>query len=126
MVQRTINIDGKCIHMETKKIGVKEYVELSLTLWNDDSEIPEDWHDEYADHIELNLIFTVDQIVNDLIFMNSIRDRKYVFHIEEKTTVDLMKKEFESALSELNKIKFLTDEELEKEFEDDDLSDDMF
>ena len=111
MTQRTITIEDCLIHEEINKLG---RLELSICLWNDGTEIPGDWHDIHADFMELQLTFSIQKIVDDLIEMHSTWDQKdeIIFDMEDQKLVDLYKKEFQKAIDRLNKIKFLSDEEI--------------
>ena len=111
MTQRTITIEDCLIHEELNKLG---RLELSICLWNDGTEIPGDWHDIHADFMELQLTFSIKKIVDDLIEMHSTWDQKdeIVFGVEDKNLVDIYKKEFQKCIDRLNKIKFLSDEEI--------------
>ena len=111
MTQRTITIEDCLIHEEINKLG---RLELSICLWNDGTEIPGDWHDIHADFMELQLTFSIQKIVDDLIEMHSTWDQKdeIIFDMEDQKLVGLYKKEFQKAIDRLNKIKFLSDEEI--------------
>lgn len=111
MTQRTITIEDCLIHEEINKLG---RLELSICLWNDGTEIPSDWHDIHADFMELQLTFSIQKIVDDLIEMHSTWDQKdeIIFDMEDQKLVGLYKKEFQKAIDRLNKIKFLSDEEI--------------
>jgi hypothetical protein len=111
MTQRTITIEDCLIHEEINKLG---RLELSICLWNDGTEIPGDWHDIHADFMELQLTFSIQKIVDDLIEMHSTWDQKdeIIFDMEDQKLVDLYKKEFQKSIDRLNKIKFLSDEEI--------------
>ena len=111
MTQRTITIEDCLIHEEINKLG---RLELSICLWNDGTEIPGDWHDIHADFMELQLTFSIQKIVDDLIEMHSTWDQKdeIIFDMEDQKLVDLYKREFQKAIDRLNKIKFLSDEEI--------------
>jgi len=104
MAQRIISIKGGLIHKEVSKSG---RLELCICLWNDGSEIPRDWHEHDADHMELKLDFSIMQIVNDMVEMHSIYGKKDVLDIEDKGLVDLYKKELQEAIDKLNTIKFM-------------------
>ena len=111
MTQRTMTIEDCLIHEEINKLG---RLELSICLWNDGTEIPGDWHDIHADFMELQLTFSIQKIVDDLIEMHSTWDQKdeIIFDMEDQKLVGLYKKEFQKAIDRLNKIKFLSDEEI--------------
>lgn len=111
MTQRTITIEDCLIHEEINKLG---RLELSICLWNDGTEIPGDWHDIHADFMELQLTFSIQKIVDDLIEMHSTWDQKdeIIFDMEDQKLVGLYKKEFQKAIDRLNKIKFLSDKEI--------------
>ena len=111
MTQRTITIEDCLIHEEINKLG---RLELSICLWNDGTEIPGDWHDIHAEFMELQLTFSIQKIVDDLIEMHSTWDQKdeIIFDMEDQKLVGLYKKEFQKAIDRLNKIKFLSDEEI--------------
>ena len=111
MTQRTITIEDCLIHEEINKLG---RLELSICLWNDGTEIPGDWHDIHADFMELQLTFSIQKIVDDLIEMHSTWDQKdeIIFDMEDQKLVGLYKKEFQKAIDRLNKIKFIPNKEI--------------
>ena len=105
MGQRIISIKGGLIHKEVSKSG---RLELCICLWNDGSEIPRDWHEHDADHMELKLDFSIMQIVNDMVEMHTVYGKgKNVLDIEDRGLVDLYKKELQEAIDRLNTIKFV-------------------
>lgn len=106
MTQRTITIEDCLIHEEINKLG---RLELSICLWNDGTEIPGDWHDIHADFMELQLTFSIQKIVDDLIEMHSTWDQKdeIIFDMEDQKLVGLYKKELQEAIEKLNTIKFV-------------------
>jgi transcriptional regulator of NAD metabolism len=105
MGQRIISIKGGLIHKEVTKSG---RLELCICLWNDGSEIPRDWHEHDADHMELKLDFSIMQIVNDMVEMHTVYGKgKNVLDIEDRGLVDLYKKELQEAIDRLNTIKFV-------------------
>jgi hypothetical protein len=109
MTQRIITVQDCLIHEEIDKLG---RLELSICLWNDGTEIPKDWHDDDAHHMELKLDFSIQKIVDDLIEMHRTWDEEeIIFSMETQSLVDLYKKEFQKAIDSLNKIKFISDEE---------------
>lgn len=110
MTQRIITVQDCLIHEEISKQG---RLELSICLWNDGTEIPKDWHDDDAHHMELKLDFSIQKIVDDLIEMHSTWDEKdkIIFSPDSKDLVDLYKKEFKKAIDMLNEITFMSDED---------------
>ena len=111
MTTRTIIIEDCLIIENINNIGM---LELSVSLWNDGTEIPTDWHDENADFMEVRLSFSIEKIIDDLIYANSAWDEgdEIVFGMKEQKLVGLYKKEFQKAIDRLNKIKFLSDKEI--------------
>lgn len=111
MTTRTIIIEDCLIIENINNIGM---LELSVSLWNDGTEIPSDWHDENADFMEVRLSFSIEKIIDDLIYANSAWDEEdeIVFGMKEQKLVGLYKKEFQKAIDRLNKIKFLSDKEI--------------
>ena len=111
MTTRTITIEDCLIIEDINNIGM---LELSVSLWNDGTEIPTDWHDENADFMEVRLSFSIEKIIDDLIFAHSAWDEgdEIVFGMKDQKLVGLYKKEFQKAIDRLNKIKFLSDKEI--------------
>jgi hypothetical protein len=107
MTQREIVISGEPVHSEINEDG---RLCLYMCLWNDDSEIPVDWHEEHADFMELKLKFSFRQIIEEMIDFNSlaIEDKAagVWFDIEDKKLVDLYKKELEKCIERLDQIQF--------------------
>ena len=105
MAQRIISIKDSLIHREVDRAG---RLQLSISLWNDSTIIPRDWHDGDADYMELKLDFSIMQIVTDMIEMHSLYNKgKNVLDIEDRGLVDLYKKELQKAIDRLNTIKFM-------------------
>ena len=111
MTTRTIIIEDCLIIENINNIGM---LELSVSLWNDGTEIPSDWHDENADFMELRLSFSIEKIIDDLIYANSAwdEDDEIVFGMQNRKLVGLYKKEFQKAIDRLNKIKFIPNKEI--------------
>jgi hypothetical protein len=104
MTQRIIVIKDNLIHEEVSKSG---RLELSLCLWNDNSEIPHDWHDQNA-HMELKLDFSIMKIVDDMIELHRLWDEKdeVIFHAVSKEMVEIYKRDLQAGIDKLNTIKF--------------------
>jgi hypothetical protein len=108
MTQREIVISGEPVHSEINEDG---RLRLYMCLWNDDSEIPVDWHEEHADFMELKLTFSFRQIIEEMIDFNSLARADKVagiwFDIDDKKLVDLYKKELEKCIERLDQIQFI-------------------
>jgi hypothetical protein len=105
MTQRLIIIQDNLIHEEISKSG---RLKLSICLWNDGTEIPSDWHDDDANHMELKLDFSIMKIVDDMIEMHRLWDEKdeVVFHAVSKEMVEIYKRDLQAGIDKLNTIKF--------------------
>jgi hypothetical protein len=107
MTQRIIVIKDSLIHEEVTNTGD---LELSICLWNDSTIIPRDWHDKDADHMELKLDFSIQEIISSLIDMHRVwSEEELFFGVDQKPLVELYKKELQIAIDKLNKIKFVED-----------------
>jgi hypothetical protein len=107
MTQREIVISGQPVHSEIKEDG---RLSLSVCLWNGNTEIPSDWHEEHADSMELKLKFSLRQIIEEMIDFYSLERKGKVtgiwFDIDDKKLVDLYKKELEKCIERIDQIQF--------------------
>lgn len=103
--QRTICVSNRFIHSDLSEFG---NLELSITLWNHDTEIPEDWHTTDT-LMELNLEFTVESLIQDMLFAYESEydgEGGIVISSYYKKIVEKFKEDFQEALKTLNKINF--------------------
>ena len=103
--QRTICVSNRFIHSDLSEFG---NLELSITLWNHDTEIPEDWHTTDT-LMELNLEFTVESLIQDMLsaYESAYDDEGgIVISSHYKKIVEKFKEDFQEALNTLNKINF--------------------
>lgn len=112
MTQRTITLSGTTIHRRVNEAG---YLVLYTCLWNDGTEIPADWHDDHADFMELNIEFSIKEIIDDLIRDHRILDDDEVAGIwlpeEDRTLVELHREELQRGIERLNQIQFWEEKE---------------
>jgi hypothetical protein len=64
--------------------------------------------------MEVRLSFSIEKIIDDLIYANSAWDEgdEIVFGMKDQKLVGLYKKEFQKAIDRLNKIKFIPNKEI--------------
>lgn len=111
MRQRTITLTGTTIHRKVDEAG---HLVLYTCLWSDGTEIPADWHDDNADFMELNIEFSIKEIIDDFISVSRILDEDEIAGIwlaeEERALVELHKQELQAAIDQLNQIQFWDEE----------------
>ena len=112
MTQRTITLSNMTVH---RKIDENGDLILYTCLMNDGSEIPIDWHEGHADFMELNIEFSIKEIIYDLIDWHSIlhfdddtlnKVEDIWFPEEDRALVELHKQELQKGIDRLNEIKF--------------------
>ena len=107
MTQRTITLTGTTIHRRVNEVG---HLVLYTCLWNDGTEIPADWHEDHADFMELNIEFSIKEIIDDFIHDARILDEDEIAGIwlaeEDRALVELHKQELQEAIDQLNQIQF--------------------
>jgi hypothetical protein len=114
MRSRLIEIDMDLVH-DTFEYGRPRF---SLCLFNDSYEIPRDWYSE-DEQMELKLNFTIDLMVrcfieNFLDFRKYNEDDDHEPLIDEigREDVETFKKELQRAIDKLNRIKYITTQEI--------------
>lgn len=104
--QRIICVSDRLIHSELSEF---DSLNLSITLWNHDTEIPEDWHTTTGELMELNLEFTVNSLIQDMLLAYEAEyddEGGIVISSTYKKIVEKFKEDFQEALNTLNKIYF--------------------
>ena len=107
MTQRTIVISDECIF---DKLDENGNLSIYISLWNDGSEIPLDWHDDRADFMELKVEFSFQHIIDEMISFNQLLTEDEVagiwFDIKDKKLVDAYRRELKSAIARLDQIQY--------------------
>ena len=111
MSQRTIILRDTTIHNE---IDETERLVLHTCLWNDGTEIPNDWHSTVdGEFMELKIEFSIQSILDDMIFFHRLFEEDETdgiwLSVEDEKLIDLYKHELQNGLDRLNKIQFLED-----------------
>ena len=110
MSQRTIILRDTTIHNE---IDEMERLVLHTCLWNDGTEIPDDWHSTRGEFMELKIEFSIQSILDDMIFFHRLFEEDETdgiwLSVEDEKLIDLYKHELQKGLDRLNKIQFLED-----------------
>lgn len=104
-MERTICISNRFIHSELSEF---DHLNLSISLWNHDTEIPIDWHTA-EERMELSVKFTVEGIIHDMLldYESAYEDEGgIVISSDYKKIVEKFKEDFQEALNTLNKIHF--------------------
>jgi len=110
--QRTIILRDTTIHNE---IDETERLVLSTCLWNDGTEIPEDWHSTRGEFMELKIEFSIQSILDDMIFLHRLyfgeddKSDEIWLDFKDEKLIDLYKQELQKGIDRLNKIQFLED-----------------
>ena len=83
-------------------------LQLFAFLWNVNEDIPKNWHDIENNDIELELNFSLEDVIQNIIWNYEAHEEGEVyFGKEHKELVMALKNEFELCLDKLNNIKFL-------------------